>query len=127
MGQPTVRGENNHSPEGGVVDRTNLIVALTSVPELRARLGPRWRELRAGPLSNAGVLAELDGFRAILTPQAIAANFAIWPLSEVDFTPIFRPYSLYPVTSYDDEVMKLRAWLEARLRFIDANIDAYPD
>jgi hypothetical protein len=62
-----------------------------------------------------------------LDPAAIARNFSVWPLAEVDFSRIYGPYSLYPVSSYSDEVMQLRAWIEARLAFMDAHIDTYPN
>jgi hypothetical protein len=91
------------------------------------QLGPRWRALRAGPLSTAALMAQLDGYGVTLTPEAVRQNFEIWPLAEINYTQINPPYSLYPVGSYADEVSKLRAFLAARLAWIDAHIDAFPN
>lgn len=127
-GQPTIRGvAANEQPSGWVNTRTRLITALTKVDALRTALGPRWRALRAGPLTNAAVLGKLDRYQMTLDPAAIARNFSAWPLAEVDFSRIYGPYSLYPVSSYSDEVMQLRAWIEARLAFMDAHIYTYPN
>ena len=127
MGQPTVRNEDNDGPEGWVANRTLLIEALERTEAVRSGLGARWRELRAGQLSDASVGAWMDSYLATLTPEALAENFALWPIEEVDFTEIYRPYSLYPVSSYDAEVAQLRAWIAGRLAWMDANIDAYPE
>lgn len=126
-GQPTIRNvAANQDPSGWVNTRTRLITALTRVDALRTALGPRWRTLRAGPLSNAAVLGKLDRYQVTLDPSAITQNFAVWPLADVDFSRIYAPYSLYPVSSYTDEVAHLRSWLEARLAYLDAHIDTYP-
>lgn len=127
-GQPAIRGvAANEQPSGWVNTRTRLITALTKVDALRTALAPRWRALRAGPLTNAAVLGKLERYQMTLDPAAIARNFSVWPLAEVDFSRIYGPYSLYPVSSYSDEVMQLRAWIEARLAFMDAHIDTYPN
>ncbi len=127
FGQPTLRTGTNELPERWVNNRTPFITSLSRVPALLQRLGPRWRELRAGPFATAQVLARLDQLGSQLLPADLSANFARWPLSEVDFTDIYRPYSLYPVASYDEERTRLRAWVEARLTWIDAHIDTYPN
>jgi hypothetical protein len=130
LGQPTVRNEAagmNEQPSGWIIHRTSFITALQKVPALKTRLGPRWRELRAGPLATAVLIGLLDRYAVTLTPDAIAQNFARWPLGEIDYGRIYPPYSLYPVTSHADETAKLRAFLQARLAWIDANIDAYPN
>lgn len=125
-GQPTVRNQTNESPSGWINSRTNLISALSRVSALTTALGPRWRALRAGSFSDAAVTARLDGYQAILTQAAIDRNFAIWPISEVDFQEIYAPYSFYAVSNYPEEVARLRNWITQRLAWIDANIDSYP-
>jgi hypothetical protein len=65
--------------------------------------------------------------QAVLDANAIAENFTIWPIDEIDFTEIYRPYSLYAVTSYSEEAQRLRTWITARLAWIDAHVDAYPN
>jgi hypothetical protein len=57
----------------------------------------------------------------------VANNFTVWPLANVDFQQIFPLYSLYPVSSYAEEISRLRQWLLERTAWIDANIDSYPD
>jgi hypothetical protein len=130
FGQPMIRnqpGAMNESPSGWIVHRTAFIGTLEKVPALMSRLAPRWRALRAGPLATAAMLATLDRYAVTLAGDAISQNFARWPLAEIDYQSIYPPYTLYPVSSHEDEKAKLRAFLEARLAWIDAHIDAYPN
>jgi hypothetical protein len=131
FGVPTISGEENGAenaqPGGWIMHRTDFIDGLSASARLRARLGPRWRELRAGEYSESRITARLDGYQAILTPSAVEQNFSIWPIEDIDYVDIYRPYSFYPVTSYSDEVAKFRAFIQARLAWIDANVDSYPD
>ena len=117
----------NDQPSGWIIHDTNLSRALSAVPDIVQRLGPRWRELRAGPLATAVLLARLDDYQVTLTADDVAQNFAVWPLAQIDFKKTYAPYTLYPVSSYADEVAKLRAFLTARLTWIDAHIDAFPN
>jgi hypothetical protein len=131
FGQPTVQNqagaELNDQPEGWVVHRSNLSQVLSASADFRARLGPRWRELRSGPFSNDAIMRRLADFQVTLTPAAVAANFARWPLQEINDQGIDPDYSAYPVTSYADEVSKLEAFIGNRLTWIDAHIDDYPN
>jgi hypothetical protein len=127
FGQPTLRTGNNELPERWVNNRTPFITSLCRVPALLQRLGPRWRELRGGVFSTVNVLARMDRLMQTLTPGDLSANFTRWPITEVDFSSIYRPYSLYQVASHAEELTRLRAWIEARLTWIDAHIDAYPN
>lgn len=132
LGQPTVSGDANvppnDQPGGWIIHRTNLSRALAAVPDIVQALGPRWRALRAGPLSDAAMLARLDAYQVTLSPDAVAQNLDIWPLAQIDYSKTtYAPYSLYPVSSYADEVSKLRAFLTARLAWLDAHIDSYPN
>jgi hypothetical protein len=134
LGQPTVTDElpgteHNDQPDGWIVHRSRLIQVLGRVPALTTRLGPRWRALRAtgGPLSDAAIAARLDAYARVLIPAALTQNFQIWPLADVDYSNFYMPYTLYPVASYDDEMAKLRAFIAARLAWIDAHIDSYPN
>jgi hypothetical protein len=79
-----------------------------------------------GALSDAAVMARVDAYQADLDSEAVAANFQIWPIEDVEFTPFYRPYSFYDVTSYSEEVAAFRGWIQERLLWLDANIDAYP-
>jgi len=131
LGQPTVRGDSsvppNDQPGGWIIHHTRLSQALGSVPAITQQLGPRWRALRAGPLATDALLAQLDGYGVTLAADAVTQNFTIWPLAKINYTQIWGPYSLYPVSSYADEVAKVRAFLTARLEWIDAHIDAFPN
>ena len=131
LGQPTVQGDQsvpaNDQPGGWIIHDTNLSRALSAVPDIVQRLGPRWRELRAGPLATAALLARLDDYQVTLTADAVAQNFAVWPLAQINYDKTYAPYTLYPVSSYADEVAKLRAFLTARLAWIDAHIDGFPN
>lgn len=134
FGQPTVaagapEGEaavGNETPAGWVWNRTEFIALLSNVESLRLSLGPRWRELRTGVLSDAAVMARVDAYQADLVSEAVAMNFAIWPIEDVEFTSIYAPYSFYEVASYSEEVEALRGWLQERLLWLDANIDDFP-
>ncbi|HEY8946719.1 MAG TPA: CotH kinase family protein, partial [Polyangiaceae bacterium] len=126
FGQPTLRNQMNEATSGWVNTRTLLIRSLAQNPDLKARLGPRWRELRAGPLAEAAVFAKLDRYAAALLPAAVERNFRIWPIADVDFSEIYPPYTLYGVTSHAEELTRLRSWISARLTWVDDHIDAYP-
>jgi hypothetical protein len=129
LGQPIIRNQSsaNEAPEGWVQNRTPFITALSKIPALPARLGPRWRELRKGPFSNAAISKILDDLARPLDDASLAENFSIWPIAEVDFSQIYRPYSLYPVSSYSEEVQHLRTWINTRLTWLDAHVDGYPN
>lgn len=127
MGQPTIRDvTGNEAPEGWVRNRTNIITRLSAVESLRKGLGPRWRELRQGVFAEAALMQRIDEYATVLTSTALEANFALWPIEQVDFTPYYAPYSFYDVTSYADELTHLRTWIRQRLLWLDANIDSYP-
>jgi hypothetical protein len=135
LGQPTVSGEpnggpdqeTNDQPEGWVIHRQAFIDTLVSVEMLRARLGSRWRELRLTALSDAALTRKLDRYAATLTPGAIEENFALWPIEDVDYVEFYEFYSFYVVASHAEEMTRVKAFLTARLAWIDANIDAYPN
>jgi hypothetical protein len=135
FGQPTVseRGQQgmnepgNETPEGWIWNRTAFIELLSDSASLRGALGPRWRELREGVLSEAALMARIDAYQAELDSEAIAANFALWPIEEVEFDFIYEPYSFYDVVSYEEEVERVRTWISQRLVWIDENIDGYPN
>jgi hypothetical protein len=135
LGQPTVSGEpnggpdqeTNDQPEGWVIHRQAFIDTLVSVEMLRARLGSRWRELRLTALSDAALTRKLDRYAATLTPGAIEENFALWPIEDVDYVEFYEFYSFYDVASHAEEMTRVKAFLTARLAWIDANIDAYPN
>jgi hypothetical protein len=135
LGQPTVSDEpnggpnqeTNDQPEGWVIHRPPFIDTLVAVETLRSRLAPRWRELRSTALSDAALARKLDRYATTLTPAAIEENFALWPIEDVDYVDLYEPYSFYDVASHAEEMTRVKAFLTARLAWIDANIEAYPN
>jgi hypothetical protein len=135
LGQPTVSGEpdggpnqeTNDEPEGWIIHRPPFIETLASVEVLRARLGSRWRELRMTALSDDAIQRKLDRYAMTLLPQAIEENFTLWPIEDVDYADVYEPYTFYDVMTHAEEMTRLKAFLSARLVWIDENIDAYPN
>jgi CotH kinase protein len=129
MGQPTI-AQSAPEPSGGdksagwVLERTAFIDDIIAVPGVPEALAKRWRELRQTTLATDVVLGQIDLYVAVIE-DSVAANFERWPLQRVRFESIYPPYSLYPVTSYADEIAKLKTWLEERLVWIDANVDSF--
>lgn len=131
LGEPTQEGDPsvppNDQPGGWIIHHTLLSQALEAVPAITQQLGPRWRALRAGPLATDALLSQLDYYGVTLTADAVSQNFAIWPLDQIDYAQVWPAYTAYPVSSYADEVAKVRAFLTARLEWIDAHIDTFPN
>jgi hypothetical protein len=128
FGQPTVSGgqNTNDKPTGWVFNRTPFIVHLSQASQLTTRLPSRWQALRQGGLSDAAIAQRLANYQTTLTPAAVAENFAIWPLEAVNFSQIYKPYTLYRVISYGDELATLSSWIKARLAWMDAHVATYP-
>lgn len=88
------------------------------------RVGSRWRELRAGPLATRSVLALIDS-AAFTLRSAQRRNFQRWPLlggTVWKSCPI--PGSNPPAyaATWEGEVLRLRSWMENRLRWMDEHI-----
>ncbi|HMI91857.1 MAG TPA: CotH kinase family protein, partial [Polyangiales bacterium] len=128
MGQPfsEIRPGTDLS-NGWVMHRTLLSDALERQPMFQSRLVERWHMHRDGALSDAAITAMIDHTLEILEPEAMASNFMIWPLANVDFQQIFPAYTLYRVSSYAEEIAHVRGWLMERTAWMDANIGSYPD
>jgi hypothetical protein len=87
-------------------------------------LQQRWRALRSGPFDEAVLSARIDSIAALLD-EAQQRNFAQWNILGRWVSP-----NTYVGQTYADEVDFLKAWLGARLRWMDANIaslSARPD
>lgn len=118
LGQPTYN--DNVPPEGWVLYRPTFIARMGDDPAFQARLGERWRELRATSLTDAALLARVDEHRAVLG-DALYENYEIW-----DWSTIYAYWSTLPVVSGpDEEYANIRAWLPARTAWIDDNIDSW--
>jgi hypothetical protein len=128
MGQPysTVR-PGTELTTGWVLHRTVLSDGLDQRQEFRTRLVERWRIHRAGPLTEQAIMALINRALVTLDPAAVAENFVLWPLADVSFDDIYPPYRFYDVASHGEEIERQKSWLVARLAWMDAQIDAYPD
>ena len=118
FGQPLYNESTD--PHGWIAYRPPMIVSMASQPVFSARLGERWTELRAGVLSNGAIFDRID-FHLETIAEHVAPNFERWPIDEIQFL----DDQLYPVSSYDEEVGLVRAWIEERLSWMDDNIYAY--
>lgn len=117
-GQPSYN--NNESPEEWILYRPDMIDTMSRVPAFRLALAARWTELRADLLSDEAIDARIDGYVATMGEEAIARNFERWPIEDVDFGGY-----LYEVSSYEEELARVRAWIPERLVWMDANIASY--
>lgn len=117
-GQPSYN--NNESPEEWILYRPDMIDTMSRVPAFRLALAARWVELRADLLSEEAIEARIDDYVATMGEEALARNFERWPIEEVDFGGY-----LYEVSSYEEELERVRAWIPERLAWMDANIAAY--
>ncbi len=116
-GQPSY--SDNENPESWVSYRPAFIDAFSEDPTFKARLAERWVELRSGPLDTETLHALVDQHQATLA-EAAPRNFERWPIEDVDFSGY-----LYRVRSWDQEVDNMHDWLDARLPWMDANIDTW--
>ncbi len=123
LGQPSYN--DNENPEGWVAYRPALIAAFADDPDFAEDMAARWAELRAGAWSDAALLERIDVYRESLG-QEVYANFEVLPIEEITFGWSGENY-LYEVHSYDEEYARVRAWLKARLAWMDANIAAWAE
>jgi hypothetical protein len=128
MGQPTSSNRpGTDLSSGWVPHRTLLSDGLDQRAEFRARLAERWRAHRMGPLAESAIMALIERSLQTLAPAAVAANFTRWPIEDVRFDHIYPPYTLYEVSSHEEEISRIKAWLRARLTWMDAHIADYPN
>jgi CotH kinase protein len=107
------------NPERWIQYRPEMWTVWTEHPDFHARLAARWAELRAGPLASDALHSRIDALQLIMG-DAIDRNFEVWPIESIQYGSIF-----YPVTSYEDEDSQVRAWMDLRLAFMDANIGTW--
>lgn len=107
------------NPEVWINYRPQLITVMAADPAFKARLAARWAELRADQMRLDAIYARIDHLQGILG-DAIARNFEVWPIETINYGGYF-----YEVGSYEDEDAYVRAWIEARLAWMDENIADY--
>lgn len=121
FGQPSYN--DNESPQGWIVGRPSFIDSMSDVPAFRAALVTRWAELRAGPLADSALLGRVDGYVAVMG-DTVYENFERWPIADIEFGWSGVNY-LYAVSSYDEELARVRAWIPERTAWMDAHIDTW--
>ncbi len=117
LGQPSYN--DNENPESWVLYRPDMVGIMAQAPAFQDALVARWTELRGGQLTTDAILGAIDAHQETLG-DAIDRNFDAWPIETINF----YGYS-YPVSSYGEEDERVRAWLEARLAWMDETISAY--
>lgn len=85
-------------------------------PDYKQAFATRWKALRAGPFSTDSIMADLDNNIQIMG-EAVARNFAQWPILGVDIWPNY-----YFRTTYQEEVTDLKTWITNRLNWMDGNV-----
>jgi hypothetical protein len=118
LGQPSYA--DNESPEGFIGYRPQFVAGMGGDPAFRAALAARWVELRKTTFSDAELLARIDAQLATMGPAAYD-NFSVWPIEDIEFGWSGEDY-LYEVSSYDEELARVRAWIPARTAWLDAHI-----
>jgi len=85
------------------------------------RQADRWAELRAGPYATEALIGDIEATAALLQ-EAQVRNFQKWPILGVHVWPNPQPVP----TTYKGEIDAMKAWLEARLSWIDSQFVAAP-
>ena len=75
-----------------------------------------WAEWRSTQLAEVAVNARIDAIVEGLG-AAVERNFVAWPMGNVDFGG-----TLYAVATHPDEIARVKAFLGARLAWMDANV-----
>lgn len=73
----------------------------------------RWKELRAGSLSNPRIYSVLDSLIDVIEP-ALERNFKRWPIMGVKISPNY-----FVGKTYTDEVVWMKNWIGDRLNYLD--------
>ena len=106
----------NRPPGGSTHDYAHLEAGTECFTSARPR-DPLARAAQRG-IFGSGDSCAFRRLCHLLTPDAIARNFALWPIKDLDFADIYAPYSFYDVASYDEEVTHLRNWIQQRLAWL---------
>lgn len=94
---------------------------LFSDPDFKQQWIDRWQELRQSTLSDANILATMNG-QAAEVAEAQVRNFMQWP----EVAPNGGTYAQPGLTGWEAEVSHLAGWLTTRLHWVDAQLIAAP-
>jgi len=117
LGQPSYN--DNENPRSWLAYRPDIVLGLAAIPGFSARLTTMWAEWRAGDLSDERLDARILGLVRAMG-GAPARNFERWPIGDIQFSGY-----LYAVSSYDEEIARVRAFAQARAQWMDANVAAW--
>jgi hypothetical protein len=101
-----------YAERGGTNDWFHVLAQDAAFMDL---VGVRYRSLRVGPLSDAEVAARIDRLSAPLTAAA-ERDFQRWPVDDVKDS----FFSFPDETSWPGQLDALRAWMPARLSWLDS-------
>jgi len=116
-----------YEPEGWLYRDVDAVwfSRLVEDPAYVARWAERWREVRAGVLATGLLLADIAETAAALD-EAQERNFERWPILGEYIEEL--PHLNYPGweerPTYIDEVEYLETWLNARLAWLDGQLEA---
>jgi CotH kinase protein/Secretion system C-terminal sorting domain len=81
------------------------------------KLKCRYTNLRNYELSNAHIFGLIDSMIATITPAAINRNYTEWPILGSYVWPNY-----YVGSTYTEDVDSMKAWIVARMNWLDANM-----
>ena len=93
---------------------------LLKKPQFKAMVKERWKELRAGILSENNIHFQLDSLTALIQPVQ-QRNFNTWPLLGVARSNFHGDPAL---NTYDKEIADLKNWMHERLLWLDKSFSA---
>ena len=117
FGQPSYN--DNENPESWILYRPALEADMALAPGFHERMASTWATWRATELSDATIDATLAANPALLG-DAVDRNFERWPIGDIQFGGY-----LYAVSSYDEELARVSAFVHARLAWMDDNVASW--
>ena len=113
---------NNVDPKGGMQylvgrDINHWIPKLMSDPAFATKVKARWKALRQSLLSDAGIDARIATLVAPLNADAVARDFAKWPVSKVYMGGLIIVGPT--VATFDAQKQAFRTFVVNRAAYID--------
>ena len=90
-------------------------------PQFRAAIKTRWNEVRGGALANTIITTRIDAWVAEMEANgALERNFNRWPITG---QPV--PFNDLVGQTYEQDVMLLKNWINARISWMDSQIQSW--